>query len=45
MVLDKKGLLVPLLVIQTLAHNSTATLSAVKVVECQLREYNNKQNT
>jgi len=32
--IDKRNLLPPLLVIQTLAHNSTATLAVVKVCVC-----------
>jgi hypothetical protein len=32
--IDKKNLLPPLLVLQTLAHNSTATLAVIKVCAC-----------
>ena len=35
--IDKKNLLPPLMVIQILAHNSTATLSVVKVRSCFLK--------
>lgn len=37
--IDKCNLLSPLMVIETLAHNSTATLGVVKVIDAFLSSY------